>query len=351
MRVAARGRAPDGSDAAIVRAKLVTHVFPETGHRVVAVALKLDRSLVVRSAPPSAFTVTATLPDGTGPRTVTDVYTNDAPEPDTGGRGRWLILELDPADANASVNFVAADGATAPHQLVGAYSILQTADLSDHRGVLLPARPFAITNDRVRNPVVDDFTRMSFTDDAGTKLNFRFFKPDRSPRGRRGFPLVLHLHGGGETGSPLVAPNNVTQITANRGAIVWATPERQARHPSFVVAPQLPGRTSQWTEPAIQAAVLARVDRIADSHRVDRNRIYLSGLSRGARGGVDILSNRPGLFAGALLSASRPEADDVSKVPQMADVPRGPSTRSTTPWCRTARAWRSWPRSRQRACG
>ena len=187
--------------------------------------------------------------------------------------------------------------------------------------MLLPARPFAITNDRVRNPVVDDFTRMSFTDDAGTKLNFRFFKPDRSPRGRRGFPLVLHLHGGGETGSPLVAPNNVTQITANRGAIVWATPERQARHPSFVVAPQLPGRTSQWTEPAIQAAVLALVDRIADSHRVDRNRIYLSGLSRGARGGVDILSNRPGLFAGALLSASRPEADDVSKVPQMADVP------------------------------
>ena len=74
---------------------------------------------------------------------------------------------------------------------------------------------------------------------------------------------MLVLHGGGETGSPQVTPANVTQITANRSALVWATPERQAAQPALVVAPQLPGRTSQWTEPAIQAAVMALVDRLA----------------------------------------------------------------------------------------
>ena len=130
-------------------------------------------------------------------------------------------------------------------------------------------------------------------------------------------PLVLVLHGGGETGSPQVTPANTTNITANRSAIVWATRREQA----YVVAPQLPGRQSQWTEPAIQANVMALVDRLAKTYPIDRDRIYLTGLSRGARGAIEFLANNPRTFAGALLAAARAENDDVSEVAKFARVP------------------------------
>ena len=192
--------------------------------------------------------------------------------------------------------------------------------MRDDRGGALPPLPFALENDGIVQPVVDDFARRSFTGGDGTRIAFRLFRPE-SLRAGRTYPLVLFLHGGGETGSPQVAPANVTQITANRGAIVWATPERQAEHPAFVVAPQLPGRESQWTEPAIEAAVLDLVERLGERYPIDPDRIYLTGLSRGGRGAIDFLSRNPGTFAGSLLAAARAEDDDVSRVPAMKDVP------------------------------
>ena len=326
--------APGGASAAtreaapsVVRADLVTHVFPEVGHRVVAVALRYDRPVQVRAgsaAARAAFSVTATIGGVTAPRTVTDVYTRSDLSAESwrpkGGSGRYLILELDPADANATANGNSADGATAPIDLRGAYTITQDAAVRDARGGALPPLPFALENDGIVQPVVDDFARRSFTGGDGTRIAFRLFRPE-SLRAGRTYPLVLFLHGGGETGSPQVAPANVTQITANRGAIVWATPERQAEHPAFVVAPQLPGRESQWTEPAIEAAVLDLVERLGERYPIDPDRIYLTGLSRGGRGAIDLLSRNPGTFAGSLLAAARAEDDDVSLVPAMKDVP------------------------------
>jgi predicted peptidase len=317
-----------GAEApSVVRADLVTHVFPETGHRVVAVALRYDRPLHVpagSSAARAAFTVTATVDGGAAPRTVTDVYSARELPGDVwrvrDGPGRYLIVELDPADANAGVNGNSPDGATAPRDLRGAYTIEQTTSVRDVHGDEVPPPPFALENDGVVQPVVDDFGRRSFTDAGGTRLAFRLFRPEPQRRGRS-YPLVLFLHGGGETGSPQVSPANVTQITANRGALVWATPERQADHPAFVVAPQLPGRTSQWTEPAIQAAVMSLVDRLGARYPIDPDRVYVTGLSRGARGAVEFLSNHPRTFAGALLAAARAEGDDVSGVPAFASVP------------------------------
>ena len=308
--------APAASAVEPERADVVTHVFPETGHRVVAVALRYDEPLHVRRGSPAraAFTVSA---EGT-PRTVLDVYSSPAlPGDDWRGDarpGRYLIIELDPADASAAVNGNSADGATAPRDLDGAYTVTQTAAFRDDRGQTLTPPPYALENDGVVQPVVDSFERRAFTDAAGTRLAFRLYRPRET---RRPVPLVLVLHGGGETGSPQVKPANVTQITANRSALVWAT-----RHePAYVVAPQLPGRTSQWTEPAIQAAVLALLDRMAGAYRIDTDRVYLTGLSRGGRGAVEFLSNQPDRFAGSLLAAARAENDDVSQVPAFVKVP------------------------------
>src|SRR5690349_2061805 len=92
----------------VERADLVTHVFPETGHRVVAVSLRYDEAVRVRRAAPTAFSVTATIDGVTAPRTVTGVR---------GAPDGSVVVELDPADENASVNGNSADGATAPRDL------------------------------------------------------------------------------------------------------------------------------------------------------------------------------------------------------------------------------------------
>jgi predicted peptidase len=112
---------------------------------------------------------------------------------------------------------------------------------------------------------------------------------------------VVFLHGGGERGL-----NNITQITANQGAVAFADPERQASDPSFVLAPQVPTpRTNNWTTPAIQAALLELVDTVTASYPIDQARLYLTGLSMGAIGSFDLLPKHPNKFAAALLIAGR----------------------------------------------
>ena len=232
-----------------------------------AVAIEYRDTINVGAAdiPISAFTVAATVNNATANRTIIDVYTSDVPELDRRGPrgtpGRYLIIELSPDDPNAGA-LVYAMGRNEPVPLVGAYAVRQTANVVDDRGrVLLRASPFAITNQGVINPIVDDFVSLSYTDSAGTPLNFRLFQPQARPDRRRdGFPLVVFLHGGGERGA-----NNISQITANQGAVAFAKPERQASDPSYVLAAQVPVGSS-WTTPAVQAALIELIDTLVATH-------------------------------------------------------------------------------------
>ena len=194
----------------------------------------------------------------------------------------------------------------------------------DARGrVILPASPLAIANDGVVNRIVDRFVPMSFTDSAGTTLEFRLFLPAgyRSDPGRaRTYPLVTFLHGAGETGS-----SNITQLTANQGGVAFAKPERQRTDPSFVLAPQLPPPirdfpNNNWALPARQNAVIELIDAVAAAYPVDQDRLYLTGLSMGAFGTYGILPNHPDKFAGAIAIAGRELNGDLARIPLFRDV-------------------------------
>lgn len=307
-----------GQQNAVERADVITEVTP-LGWRVVAVAIEYRNPVNVGHAdiPNTAFTVNATINNVTAPRTVVDVYTNDVPELDRRGPrdtpGRFLIIELSPDDPNAGA-LVYAMGRNEPIPLTGAYSVRQTADVTDDRGrVRLPRTPFAILNQGQINPIVDDFVSLTYTDSAGTSLNFRLYQPQARPDRRRdGFPLVVFLHGAGERGA-----NNISQISANQGAYAFAKPERQASDPSYVLAPQAPIGSS-WTAPAVQAALLELIDTITAGFPIDEDRLYLTGLSMGGIGSFDILPKHPDKFAGALLVAA---TGDPSRMPLMRDVP------------------------------
>ena len=87
------------------------------------------------------------------------------------------------------------------------------------------------------------------------------------------------------------------------------------KHPCFLVVPQCPP-DKLWfnvgpndtrgnlplpkspTEPT--AMVLDLIEALVNEHRIDKGRIYLTGLSMGGYGTWDLISRRPELFAAAI---------------------------------------------------
>lgn len=162
--------------------------------------------------------------------------------------------------------------------------------------------------------VVAGFRKLRFQDpETGLTMGYRLYVPQPLEKGAS-YPLVLFLHGAGESGS-----DNEIQLTANQGATVWAKPREQARHPSFVLAPQNPkdpaatspmdfGRKG-WTslmglgfgqpfavEPSLRTARAILLKVMAD-YPVDRKRVYGTGLSMGAFGIYAMAAEYPGTFA------------------------------------------------------
>jgi predicted peptidase len=300
-------------------ADLITTVTPRDNWRVTAVAVRYAAPVDLRGGtiPPSAFEVIATVNGQRAPRTVTRAYPNTAPEVAERSRpGHYVILELNPADANAR-----ASGAD-PLPLDRAYAIRQVEDLSTRGGaVVLPASPFAVRNDGVRNPVVDEFTAGSFVDSTGFELRFRLYRPTVA---KRHHPLVVTLHGGGE-----VADNNMTQLTGNRVAVTFAKPDRQRRNPAFVLAPQIPlprpmdgPDGTDWTDARVNTATVELIDTFVAREPVDTDRIYLVGLSSGGRGIYNLLPKYPDKFAAAMPTCGWGDAsvmDGITGIPLWAD--------------------------------
>ncbi|MFI0820187.1 PHB depolymerase family esterase [Streptomyces sp. NPDC021098] len=324
----APGRPAASGAGPALRTALITRVTPRNNWRVTAVAIRYARPLDMRGGviPPSAFQVTADIGGRSAARTVIRAYPNTVAgtenHPKAGRPGRYLIIELDPDDANAPAS------GTDPLPLDRAYAVRQVADVRTPGGdLVLPAGPLAVRNDDVITPVADDFSAGSFTDSTGFELAFRLYQPEgfvRRPRAATRYPLVVTLHGGGE-----VADNNMTQLTANRIAVTFAEPERQRRHPAFVLAPQIPlprpadgPDNTDWTDPKVRAALVELIDTFTTQRPVDADRLYLVGLSSGARGIFNLLPRHPHTFAAALATAGWGEApamDGITHIPIWAD--------------------------------
>jgi predicted peptidase len=280
-------------------ASVITEVH-RLGFRVSAVAIEYSQVVALPESgiPSAAFDVTVERNGITGPRTVINAYASRSPSTtDARVPGRFLILELDPADPNAGAGFDAAG------LVVGSYTVTQTQDIVGPGGSVRLAAGAPLVSSGVINPVVDEFADLSITGTSGAVLPYRLFSPDAAGiradraggqvRGKT-YPLVVFLHGAGERGT-----NNVAQLVANEGAMAFARPDRQASDPSFVLAPQA-SFGQLWTTPAVKSALLELIEDAIDQYAIDPDRVYLTGLSLGGNGTFDLLSTRPDLFAAAI---------------------------------------------------
>jgi predicted peptidase len=284
---AATGREPHAIDATVI-----TEVTP-VGYKVTGLAIEYDRFVHPGHVGGSPFDVTVTLsrPDAdplSGSRTVVAAYPNHVPELSARQRpGRYVILELDENDPLALSAYN--QTYTCFYDLKGAYEVLQ------------------VTNTKVRNLVVDDYTSGTFG-----AVPYRFFTPRVRP-GRK-HPLVVTLHGHGESGT-----DNFSQIAGNQISVAFTDPKRQA----FVLSPQAPPGTpgtGGWWRPELRAAVLELVrTMIASNPAIDPSRVYLTGLSMGSYGSWALLPEHHDLFAGAVLVCGA--GNETAAVAALGDFP------------------------------
>ncbi|MFF3750919.1 alpha/beta fold hydrolase [Streptomyces sp. NPDC002018] len=123
-------------------------------------------------------------------------------------------------------------------------------------------------------------------DDAGNTLPYLLHLPSAYQDESTGkWPLVLFLHGASERGE------NPEMLTAHGPAKQIA---EGADLPFVMVAPQCPSYSTWSTE---LTGLLALVDEIAATHRIDQDRIYVTGLSMGGAGTWAIAARYPDRFA------------------------------------------------------
>jgi poly(3-hydroxybutyrate) depolymerase len=145
---------------------------------------------------------------------------------------------------------------------------------------------------------------------TGAEMPYRLYIPKHRDLTKK-YPLVLYLHHAGETGN-----DNLHQIDQEVAIGLFTSPEDQAKHPCFVVSPQVPeGRSwadMNWGDTFSQQhqnpnsymrMAFEIVDSLCTEFPIDTQRIYVTGTSMGGFGTWEAVARRPHFFAAAVPSS------------------------------------------------
>ena len=153
-------------------------------------------------------------------------------------------------------------------------------------------------------------------------LNYQVLMPNNFEEPNT-FPLILFLHGAGERGS-----DNMKQLTHGSELFYKMTDS----FPAIVIFPQCP-QDDYWANVTVDrttkplslsfpvdsaptkpmALVMELLDTMLAKPYVDKNQVYVGGLSMGGMGTFEILYRKPETFAAAfaICGAGNPEATEV----------------------------------------
>lgn len=118
---------------------------------------------------------------------------------------------------------------------------------------------------------------------SGTLQYLLYLPPGYDAAGQKDWPLMLFLHGAGERG------NDVNRV-AIHGPLHHV--QQGQSFPFIILAPQCPANELWQNEP-----LLALLNEFTATHKVDKKRIYLTGLSMGGYGTWSLGLAHPELFA------------------------------------------------------
>jgi predicted peptidase len=147
-------------------------------------------------------------------------------------------------------------------------------------------------------------TKVKVKDDTGERdvsLRYWLYLPDEyDSKSATKWPLVLFLHGSGEKGDDLEKVK------------IHGPPKLAAEGKSFpfvLVSPQCPAG-SRWNADELSKLV----DALANTYRIDRERLYVTGLSMGGSGTWSLVASNPEKFAAAMPLCGRGELEAYEKL-------------------------------------
>lgn len=175
-----------------------------------------------------------------------------------------------------------------------------------------------LRNTMSKTLVVDDFSQEVFHDEAlGDTLRYNIFVPagakqDKNVGGSPStskYPLVIFLHDASCSGQ-----EDTYTLRQGLGAVVWATPDEQAKHPCFVVAPQYDEVVvdDNYNKTSAVETTADLVKKLIASYPVDTTRVYITGQSMGCMMTYLLMSTHPSLFTAGLLVAGHWRASDLA---------------------------------------
>jgi predicted peptidase len=170
------------------------------------------------------------------------------------------------------------------------------------------------------------FQNRTHSNKKGETISYRILFPKNYNPSKK-YPLVMFLHGAGERGT-----DNQKQLT--HGASLFLDSLQQANFPAFVIFPQCPeGKTwapmrfeeetneriFEYQSKALKQSELAKeiLDYYLKNEAVDKNKIYIMGLSMGAMGTFDMTLRYPKCFAAAIAICGGADNDKIKRIKKL----------------------------------
>ncbi len=171
---------------------------------------------------------------------------------------------------------------------------------------------------------LEDYKKEHFVQNGDT-LNYRILFPQDFSEDKE-YPVVLFLHGAGERGN-----NNEAQLT--HGGKLFL--EKREEFPAIVIFPQAP-KEDYWAKVEVERdsipyqfnfrnksepttalnLVIELMDSISNQKYVDRDRIYIGGLSMGGMGTYEMLYRKPEMFAAAIAICGGADPEIIKEYPE-----------------------------------
>lgn len=169
------------------------------------------------------------------------------------------------------------------------------------------------------------FHKKQFISEQDT-LKYRVLYPENFSESKK-YPLLLFLHGAGERGN-----DNESQLV--HGSSLFLKDEIRKKYPAIIIFPQVP-KDDYWAQVVIDRdsfplqfdfknleapttamkLTMSLIDSVVEQKFVNKNKVYVGGLSMGGMGTFEILSRKPEIFASAfaICGAADPAVIDLYK--------------------------------------
>ena len=150
--------------------------------------------------------------------------------------------------------------------------------------------------------VAPKFQLLTFADEeTGAQLQYQLFIPEGYDASQR-YPLVMFI-----PDSSAVGRGTDIVLSQGWGGLIWAAPQEQARHPSFVLVPVFTETVvdDSFNHSAQIDVAVRLIESLLKTYSIDESRLYTTGQSMGGMTSFYLNIAYPDLFAASLFVGSQ----------------------------------------------